>query len=72
MLAVVVGGARFSRRDVPLRLVFRDGVDEAKAAAARGIMLQLLLALMVLYSGATGEFGSRCTGVRLGSLSLYR
>ena len=27
-------------------------------------MLQLLLAPMVLYSGATGEFGSRCTGVR--------
>ena len=62
--AVVVGGARFSRGDVPLRLVFRGGVDEAKVAASRGIMLQLLLAPMVLHSGATGEFGSCCTGVR--------
>ena len=39
-------------------------MDEAKAAASRGIILQLLLALMVLHSGATGEFGSCCTGVR--------
>jgi len=62
--AVVVGGARFSRGDVPLRLAFRGGVDEAKAAASRGIMLHLLLALMVLHSGATGEVGSYCTGVR--------
>ena len=47
-----------------MRLVFRGGVDEAMAAASRGIILQLLLALMVLHSGATGEFGSCCTGVR--------
>ena len=44
--------------------MFRGGVDEAMVAASRGIILQLLLAPMVLHSGATGEFGSCCTGVR--------
>ena len=53
-----------SRGDVHLRLAFRGGIDEAKAAASRGIMLHLLLALMVLHSSATGEVGSCCTGVR--------
>lgn len=61
---VVVGGARLSREGVPLRLVFRGDDDEAKAAALRGIMIRLLFAPMVLHSGATGEFGSCCTGVR--------
>ena len=41
--AMVVGGARFSRRDVPLWLVFRDGVDEAKAAASLGNVVSRLL-----------------------------
>jgi hypothetical protein len=42
--AVVVGRARFSREGVPLQCVLRGGVDEAMAAALRGIMLCLLLA----------------------------
>jgi hypothetical protein len=61
---MVVGGARCSGEGVPLRCAFRGGVDEAMVAALRGIMLRLLLALMVLYSGAIGEFGSFFVEVR--------
>ena len=61
---MVVGGARFSRGDVPLRLAFQGGIDEAKTPASRGIMLHLLLAPMVLHSGATDEVENCCTGVR--------
>jgi hypothetical protein len=63
---VGVGGARSSREGVPLRLVVCSGAGGVKAAALCAIMLQLLTP-MVLYSGATGEFGSCCTGVRVWS-----
>ena len=46
-----------------MQLAFRGAIDEAKAAASRGIMLHLL-APMVLQSGASSEVGSCCTGVR--------
>jgi hypothetical protein len=62
--AAVISGARCSREGVPLRCASWGGVDEAMAAALRGIMLQLLLAPMVLYFGAIGEFGSCFVGVR--------
>ncbi|CAN6331998.1 unnamed protein product [Urochloa humidicola] len=62
--AGVAGGAWCCRGGFPLWLAFRGGVVEATAATACGIMLRLLLAPMVLLSGAIGEFGSFCLGVR--------